>query len=162
MKTIITFIDRLIEAALAALMAVMTGVVFVGVLWRYVLLRPLGWTEEVGRFCLIWASLLGMYLAYRRFEHIRVDAITNRMHPTIRMQLHVVSTCLMAVFLAALTVEGFNYSSAFLNSQSAILGIPLGVVYLALPISGVLMLAAILIELSTALRSGTTPEERRG
>src|SRR5262245_37488268 len=98
MKQLLTGIDRATEAVLALLMAVMTVVVFAGVFYRYVLLRPLGWTEEVGRFCLIWASLLGTYLAYRRFDHIRVDALINRVSPAMRARLHILATVLMAVF----------------------------------------------------------------
>jgi TRAP-type C4-dicarboxylate transport system permease small subunit len=147
-------IDRLIEAILATLMATMVLVVFVGVFWRYVLVNPLGWTDEVGRFSLIWSSLLGMYIAYRRAEHIRVDAIVNRMSETTQRGLQLITTILMAVFLGALTIQGFIYSAAFMTAPSAIIEIPLGVVYLALPISGVLMLFAILSNLAIFLRGG--------
>jgi TRAP-type C4-dicarboxylate transport system permease small subunit len=153
MNSIAVVIDRVIEAILATLMATMAGVVFVGVVWRYVLVSPLGWTEEVGRFSLMWSSLLGMYLAYRRAEHIRVDAIVNRMSETTRRKLQVASTALMAVFLVALTILGFTYSFAFMGSPSAILELPLGAIYLALPISSLLMLFAILTDL-TAVRRG--------
>ena len=154
-------IDRLIEAVLATLMATMAVVVFVGVVWRYVLVSPLGWPDEIGRFSLIWSSLLGTYIAYRRAEHIRVDAIVNRMSEATQRKLEIITTILMAVLLVALTIEGFKYCAAFMDSPSAILELPLGAVYLALPVSGVLMIFAILGNLATIAR-GESPLSRRG
>lgn len=151
-------VDRCIEVVLAALMVAMTVIVFTGVFFRYVVASPLGWTEEAGRFCLMWASLLGMYLAYRRAEHIRVDALTSRLNPLARHRLLLAGNALLAVYIAALVLEGFRYCSAFLDSYSPMLDLPLGVVYAALPVSGAMMLVAIVADLWSDLRAGPRPD----
>jgi TRAP-type C4-dicarboxylate transport system permease small subunit len=151
MKAIATAVDRTIEAVLALLMAAMTAVVFAGVVYRYALHAPLGWTEEVGKFLLIWASLLGTYIAVRRAENIRVDAIYDRMGPRARRACRIATHLLMAAFLIALLVEGFRYARAFLAQTSPMLEISVGWVYSALPISAALMLAATLANLKHEL-----------
>ncbi|MBM3540944.1 MAG: TRAP transporter small permease [Alphaproteobacteria bacterium] len=151
MKAIATAVDRAIEAVLALLMAAMTVVVFAGVVYRYALHAPLGWTEEVGKFLLIWASLLGTYIAVRRAENIRVDAIYDRMGSRACWLCRIATHLLMGAFLVALLVEGFRYAHAFLAQTSPMLEISVGWVYSALPISAALMLVATLANLKHEL-----------
>jgi TRAP-type C4-dicarboxylate transport system permease small subunit len=156
------FVDRIMEALLATLMALMCVIVFLGVFCRYVLVQPIGWTEEVGRFSLIWASLIGSYLAYRRLEHIQVDAIYRRLPAATRRVLRIGSTALLAAFMAALTVEGVTYSRAFLTSYSPITDTPLGAVYIALPLTCSLMVVAALSNLIGELRGISSEPPDRG
>lgn len=162
MNRLAAVIDRVIEATLAALMALMCVIVFLGVFYRYVLVQPIGWTEEVGRFSLIWASLLGSYLAYRRMEHIRVDAIYRRLSPALRRALRIGSAALVAAFMAALAFEGLIYARAFLTSFSPITQTSLGMIYLALPLSCVLMLGVALSVLWSECRGKSTEPPEQG
>jgi TRAP-type C4-dicarboxylate transport system permease small subunit len=162
MNRVAALVDRIIEAVLAALRALMCVIVFVGVFYRYVLVQPIGWTEEIGRFSLIWASLLGSYLAYRRMEHIRVDAIYRRLSAATRRFLRIGSAALVALFTAALALEGIIYSRVFMTSYSPITDTPLGLVYTSLPVSCVLMSAAALAVLWQELRGVSTEPEDRG
>jgi TRAP-type C4-dicarboxylate transport system permease small subunit len=155
-------VDRVIEALLAALMATMCVIVFIGVFFRYVLVQPLGWTEEVGRFCLIWSSLLGAYIAYRRLDHIQVDAIYRRLSATTRRRCRIASLFVVSAFLAALVIDGIRYSQAFLTSYSPIMDASLGMIYLALPISAALMLLAALTNLWGEFHGRSSEPPNRG
>ena len=148
MRALAKTLDHVIEATLAALMAAMTGIVFAGVFYRYALNSPLGWTEEVGKYCLIWASFLGTYIAVRRAENIRVDAIYNRMPPDVKRLMRILSHGVMTIFLAVLVYNGTRYSKAFITTLSPMMDISLGWVYSVLPISAALMLAATIAQLS--------------
>ncbi|MHB1219641.1 MAG: TRAP transporter small permease [Alphaproteobacteria bacterium] len=164
MRMLATAVDRIIEAMLAALMAAMTGIVFAGVIYRYVLISPLSWTEEIGKYCLIWASLLGTYIAVRRAENIRVDAIYNRVPPDVKRAMRILSHFVMAIFLAVLIYEGTRYSAAFLATYSPMMGLSLGWVYSVLPISAALMLVATIAQLGVELKIAPSPgsTESRG
>lgn len=155
--------DRLdvgLEAMTAALMAIIGIVVFLGVVFRYVLLNPLTWTEEVSRFCLVWITFLGTYLAYRRRLHISIDVIRRRLDAGARRAIHLVVTILLAGLMGTLLVQGGQYSRAFMGSATPLLGIPLGVVYAALPLSAALMLISVLAELLDLLRGRAPVDER--
>lgn len=145
-------LDTVLEAVVAALMALICVVVFLGVIYRYVLLDPLAWTEEVARLCLVWITFLGAYLAYRRGMHISIDVVRRRVSPRMQRVIHLVVSVLVGVLMATLVVEGALYSQAFLSSGTPLLGIPLGVVYAALPISAALLLVSVLAELLDLLR----------
>jgi TRAP-type C4-dicarboxylate transport system permease small subunit len=141
-------------------MALICIVVFLGVLFRYVLLSPLTWPEEVARLCLVWITFLGTYLAYRRKLHISIDVIRTRLSRRTQRAVHFVVTILLAVLMATLVVEGGNYSRAFLGSATPLLGIPLGVVYAALPFSAALLLLAVLAELLDLLRGRASVDDQ--
>jgi TRAP-type transport system small permease protein len=144
--------DIAIEAIVAGLMAIMCLTVFVGVVFRYVLVNPLTWTEEVARLCLVWITFLGIYLGYRRKLHISIDVIRTRMSLHSQRVIHIVVTVLLAGLMGTLIIYGAEYSRAFLASVTPLLGIPLGLIYSALPVSAALLLWAVLVELVELLR----------
>jgi TRAP-type C4-dicarboxylate transport system permease small subunit len=153
-------LDAGLEATTAALMAIICVVVFLGVVFRYVLLNPITWAEEVARLCLVWITFLGTYLAYRRRLHISIDLIRTRLGPGARRAVHFVVTVLLAGLMVTLLVQGGQYSRAFMGSATPLLGIPLGVVYAALPLSAALMLISVLAELLALLRGRAPADER--
>ena len=153
-------IDRVAEGVLALLMAVMCLLVFVGVIFRYVLLEPISWTEEVGRFCLVWVSFIGTYLAHRRCQHIAVTVFVDRLTPARQRRVRIVVSALLAAFMLMLMVQGTGYATAFISYNSPILELPLGLVYAALPVAATLMLITILVNLGKELRANhATGEE---
>ena len=153
-------VDRVAEGLLAALMAVMCVLVFVGVTFRYVLLDPISWTEEVGRFCLVWVSFIGTYLAHRRSQHIAVTVLVDRLAPARQRHVRIVVSALLAVFMMMLMVQGTAYTTAFARYYSPILELPLGIVYAALPVAATLMLIAILLDLGKELRRSPDAGEK--
>ncbi len=152
--------DRVAEGVLAALMAAMCVLVFVGVVFRYVLLEPISWTEEVGRFCLVWVSFIGTYLAHRRSQHIGVTVLVDGLTPARQKYVRIVVSALLAVFMMMLMVQGTAYTTAFARYYSPILELPLGIVYAALPVAATLMLIAILLDLGKELRRSPDAGEK--
>ncbi|MEZ5658416.1 MAG: TRAP transporter small permease subunit [Burkholderiaceae bacterium] len=63
------FSDR-VDAALLAVatgaLALLVGVVLLQVVARYVFFQPPVWTEEIARYLMIWAGLLGATLSFKR------------------------------------------------------------------------------------------------
>lgn len=151
--------DRIAEGVLAALMAAMCVLVFVGVIFRYVLLEPISWTEEVGRFCLVWVSFIGTYLAHRRCQHIAVTALVDRLSPARQKHVRILVSALLAGFMVMLMVQGTAYATAFARYNSPILELPLGIVYAALPVAATLMLIAILLDVGKELRRNCDASE---
>ena len=153
-------LDLLCEALAALLMCALCTVVFVGVVYRYVLVSPIPWTEEVARLCLVWVSFVGAYLAMRRGRHIAMDTIYVLFGPRARWICDAVGLGVLAAFLLVLMWYGARYSSAFWNARSPYLGFRMGLVYLALPVGAGLLLLAILPGLR-ALRGGAAHEATR-
>ena len=138
-------IDRIVEAACAAIILTIVLVVFGGFVFRYVLIKPLGWAEEVARLGLVWVTFLGAYVAFRRGAHIDIDMVVSRLSARARQRLGLVTNLLMALVIAVLVREGISYAKTFFDDPSPYLRFPIGLQYLALPAGGVLWLLALFV-----------------
>ena len=80
----ILFIDQLARimervAAVPCMVAIgaMTAIVIAGVFFRYVLLKPIGWSEEAARYLMIWAASLAVSLGIMKGEHVGLTFIVG-------------------------------------------------------------------------------------
>jgi TRAP-type transport system small permease protein len=140
-------LDALIEALAALLMAALTILVFLGVFYRYVLVAPLAWVEEVARLCLVWVSFLGAYLAMRRAQHITLELVRARLPPATRRVVDLAGGAVLIAFLLVLVGHGVRYAHAFWNTPSPYLGFPAGLTYVALPCGALLLIGSVLSSL---------------
>jgi TRAP-type C4-dicarboxylate transport system permease small subunit len=137
-------LDRVLEGALVFLMAAMTANVVWQVTSRFVLRSPSNFTDELARYLFIWLGLLGAAYAAGRHMHLAVDALTMRLSPGTQRRLKRLSAVMLAAFgLLVLVVGGSRlvYITWVLGQRSASLQVPMALIYLALPVSGVLMVA---------------------
>ena len=149
-------IDKALSWALIILMAVSV----VNVLWqvfsRYVLSNPSSFTDELARYLLIWIGLLGAaYVAGKRM-HLAIDLLTHRLSKTSKHRLSLfIDACIFLFSLFVLVIGGMNlvFLMLQLGQTSAALQIPLGHVYLALPISGLLMMFYAALDMSGSLKA---------
>ena len=59
-------IDRLASALAMSFLVVLVGAVMTQVIARYVLQSPPAWTEELARYTMIWAGLMGATMSFKR------------------------------------------------------------------------------------------------
>jgi TRAP-type C4-dicarboxylate transport system permease small subunit len=136
-------VDRVLEALLAALMALMVVAVLWQVFTRFVLQHPSSTMEELVRFVLIWVSLLGAAYGFGKRLHLSMDLLARRLSDKNRAGLDLLIHALVIVFaLAVLIIGGSRLVELTLamGQTSAALQIKRGYVYLALPFSGVVII----------------------
>ncbi|MBI3967669.1 MAG: TRAP transporter small permease [Chloroflexi bacterium] len=151
-------VDRIVEPLCALLLLAIVLVLFVGVLFRYAFNLPLGWTEEIARFGLVWMTFLGAYLAFRRGIHMHIDLAVAKMSARARSRLHVVGNLLMAVLIAILIRAGVQYAGEFFGDPSPYLRFPIGLQYVALPLAGILWLLALAVRTKAAVTQAPEDE----
>lgn len=162
MQPLIRIVDRGMRALLASLMAAMVVDVTWQVISRFILRDPSSVTEEIARFLLIWIGLLGSAWAYRRNIHLGIDILTTRLTGRKRFYSLLFTHAAALIFALSVMVIGGGRLVALtleLGQVSAALGIRMGVVYLAVPLSGALIslyAAGFLIE--TIRTSAATPD----
>jgi TRAP-type C4-dicarboxylate transport system permease small subunit len=138
-QTIRKTLDRFLEAFVMLVMAVLVLDVSWQVFTRFILKDPSTWTDELATFLLIWVSLLGAAVALKRGAHLGMDYFVERMSPHRRLYVAVfVYLCTGLFSFSVMTVGGATLVVRKLHLQetSPALGLDLGYVYLALPISG--------------------------
>jgi TRAP-type C4-dicarboxylate transport system permease small subunit len=138
-----TRIDKLLEYTLIVLMSVLVLDVLWQVLSRYILSSPSSFTDELAGFLLIWVGVLGAAYVAGRQEHLAIDLLVQRSTPQNRKKLQVTIHICIALFALAVMVVGGIWLVAtrfMFNVNSAALHLPLGYVYLIIPISGLLII----------------------
>lgn len=136
-------LDKYLEWTLVVLM----GLLVVDVLWqvisRYVLTAPSSFTDELAGFLLIWVGLLGSAYVTGKNEHLAIDMLVQRSGEKRQRILRLIIHILIAAFALFVLIIGgawLVYTRFYLNVNSAALRIPLGYVYLILPVSGLIVL----------------------
>jgi TRAP-type C4-dicarboxylate transport system permease small subunit len=129
-----------IEALLVAAFVLLTLDVLWGVFSRYVLGHQSRWTEELAIYLLVWVSLIGASVTYRERGHLGVDYFVGKLDPAAQRLAAVASDLAVLGFaLFALVYGGGVLITKTLSTGqvSPALGIEVGYLYLAAPISGV-------------------------
>ncbi|MGI9544755.1 MAG: TRAP transporter small permease [Cyclobacteriaceae bacterium] len=134
-------IDRILGQFLAALMAIMAVNVLWQVFTRYVMNSPSSFTDELARFLLIWVGVLGAAYVAGKNSHIAIDIIPSRMTPSRQRKLaRVIHVIVLLFVLVSFVIGGSRLVLITWEQTSPALQLSLGIVYLVIPISGLLIL----------------------
>jgi TRAP-type C4-dicarboxylate transport system permease small subunit len=136
-------LDRLLIGvnrwAVIVLLAAMAVMVFANVALRFATDYSILWVEEASRFTMVWLTFIGAGLVLRYGGHIGIDTLqqaTPRLAPVLRAAI----VALMGLFFCAMIVVGLRYASLTWAQTTPVLEIPVGAVYLAMPVGFALML----------------------
>jgi TRAP-type C4-dicarboxylate transport system permease small subunit len=132
------------------------GILVLNVLWqvasRFLVGKPSSFTDELAGFLLIWVGLLGAAYATGQKQHLAIDLISKKLTEKRRRRLQIFINILMASFaIVILIVGGSNlvYITFYLGQISSALQIPIGYVYLVLPISGAFIIYYTIVDILT-------------
>ncbi len=139
--------QRKLNSVLEVFLVILMSVLVIDVLWqvfsRYLLASPSSFTDELAGFLLIWVGVLGAaYVAGRR-EHLAIDILIQRSPPARQRKLLYVIRSLIFLFALFVMVIGgiiLMYTRFVLEVKSAALQLPLGYVYIVMPISGLIIM----------------------
>ncbi len=128
------------ELAMMALMAFLVVVVVASVFFRYVLLSPISWSEEVGRYVMIWLGFLGASLAVHQGMHVGVEFVVQWMPARLGAWMRGAARAGVAAFLLVVMIYGFHLVANLWDQLSPVLEIRMTWPYLAIPVGSLLML----------------------
>src|SRR5579872_5116489 len=100
----------LVEIPAAMLVVAEIVILFAGVVARYVLQRPLIWSDELASILFLWLAMLGSVVAFRRSEHMRMTAGVANAGPAMRAYLDMVATCAALAFLLLIVAPSTQYA----------------------------------------------------
>lgn len=136
-------IDRVTEVALIALMSILVIDVLWQVFSRYILATPSSFTDEFAGFLLIWVGMLGAAYVAGKNEHLAIDLMLQKLKGKKQQRLQIIINIVVGLFALFVMLIGgawLVYTRFYLNVNSAALELPLGYVYLVVPISGMLII----------------------
>lgn len=136
-------VDKILGYVLAFIMALMVLNVLWQVFTRFVIGIPSSFTDELARYLMIWIGVLGAAYVSGKHMHVAIDLLPSKLNKEKQKHLKTFVNILIIIFcFAALVVGGFKlvYITYILKQYSAALQIPLALVYLVIPISGLLII----------------------
>lgn len=136
-------IDKILGRTLVVIMAIMVVNVLWQVFTRYVTGNPSSFTDELARYLMIWIGILGAAYVAGKNMHVAIDILPSRASGKTQKKLRLIVTWLIILFVFCAFIIGGSrlvYISYILGQQSPALQIPLAVVYLIIPISGLLII----------------------
>ncbi|MCG5102562.1 TRAP transporter small permease [Oceanobacillus alkalisoli] len=140
MKKINDIIDKFLYYFLGLLMFNMLVVISAQVVSRYLFASPFTWTEEMGRYTFVWLSFLGMGLAVKKGGHIALDLLLKGVTGKLEKILQTIVYVLVGIFGGIFTVGGIKLMQLGAGQSSPSLSLPMELVYVVLPISGILIM----------------------
>lgn len=135
---------RLNRWVVIALMAVMAVLVFANVVSRYLFNFSIIWVEELTRYMMVWVGFIGSGLVLRFGAHIAVDVFQDLLPARAARTLRALIVVVLAVTFATMAWLGFRYVAFAWDQETPVLNWNFGLVYLAIPIGSLLMLAHLL------------------
>ncbi len=136
-----------IDAVLGNILVVIMAIMVLNVLWqvftRFVTGNPSSFTDELARYLMIWIGVLGAAYVSGRNLHVAIDILPTRSTEKTQKWLRAIVTVLVILFVFFAFVIGGSrlvYISYVLGQQSPALQLPLSVVYIIIPISGLLIM----------------------
>ena len=136
-------IENRLNTILEKILVVILGVMVINVSWqvfsRYVLANPSSFTDELARYLMIWLGVMGTAYVSGKRMHVAIDILPDKLSPKRQVKLKKIVNLIIILFATLIFVVGGSnlvYLSYILGQKSAALQIPLYVVYLCIPLSG--------------------------
>nr|WP_275299067.1 TRAP transporter small permease [Halomonas kenyensis] len=137
----------------------MVLVVLGGVVFRYVLNDPLMWSEELARYLMIWIGLVGAAITLKHGEHIRINAIRQRLPALLRLAGDIGVALAIAWFLWIMTSQGWEAAWRGARQSAPTLGVSMFWPLLAVPVAGALMLLHHLLRTLLLITGGLAEDD---
>jgi TRAP-type C4-dicarboxylate transport system permease small subunit len=132
--------DQLEEAIAGAALIVVVLAVCWGVITRYITAQPAAWASEVAAFAFAWCVFVGSAAVVKRGGHVSVDMLTNALPRRLRDGLAVAARLLGLGFCCVAALLAVDFSIRNYDNPSAVLRLPLSILYLA-PATGFALMA---------------------
>lgn len=152
-------LEKILDLAMSTIMSLVMLVLVIFGFWqiftRWVLNDPSTFTEELLRYLLIWAGMIGAAYCFFHDKHVKLTLLTSKLKGTPLMVLNVVDEIIVIAFVVYVYIfGGAQMVAQNANQLTAVLRLPMSLIYACLPVSGVfVILSKILRYLSLFMES---------
>jgi len=134
-------VDKALQWFCLSIVAVMTVLVTYQVITRYLFNAPSAVSEICARSLFVWLTMYGGAYVFGKRAHMNVEFVRSKLPPKIKTIVEMFSELVIAFFVVLIMIYGgFKQASNQMIQVEAILQIPMGYIYSAIPIAGLLIL----------------------
>lgn len=132
---------KLAKWLIIAMVFLMTVVIALQVIFRYVLNDALSWSEEVARYMMVWMTFLGIPIASYKLSHPQLTMILDALKGKWRNLLAIALQLLSAVVLVYGVRYSWAYAQSGLHVSASSVPVSRFISYVAVPIGFLLTLS---------------------
>src|SRR6476646_6067139 len=118
---ILGWLRRRADNVAVALIATMFVSFLLQIVFRYVLNRPLGWSEEVTVLCWVWVVLWGASFIVADVDEVRFDIFYNAVSPAVRRVFTIAASAALILLIALSLPATWRYVIFMKREHSAYL-----------------------------------------
>ena len=162
-----THINRGVDVILRLVITLAFAVLVACVVWqvfsRYVLESPSTVTDEMARFLFIWVALLGGAYTFGQRRHLAIDLLPQITSGATRRMVNALILVAIALFASLIMIYGgLDLVNRTLETGqvSPALRLPMGLIYVAIPFSGICILFYSLVFTRDLLKDGRGPNDQ--
>lgn len=117
----------------------MVGLTCWQVFTRYILQNPSSWSEEMVSYLFAWMALLGASIVVGERGHMNIPIVVERLNIKWRKFFAIFAEVIACLFAGIILVYGGSrITNLAMGQMTSSLGLPIGVFYIVLPLSGVI------------------------
>lgn len=134
-------LDKVILSLSGVCLGVLTALIFIQVVCRYIFHNSLSWSEEIARYLEVWIVFLCGAYALGHGQHVAMDLVITHIPPkaaAIVAKIHSCAFVFFSIFMLIYSVQFMITEKT--QSMASLRWVPKNVAYLALPISAACML----------------------
>ena len=133
-------IDTVLSYACGIVFAFMVCVGTYQIVTRYFFNSPSTVSEELLTYSFTWMALLAAAYVFGKRDHMRMGFLADKIEGAPKKVLEIVIELLVMAMVGCIMIFGcVSIMKLTMTQSTASLGIPMGIVYAILPISGVLI-----------------------
>ncbi len=133
-------IDVTLSSACALIFAAMVIIGTYQIVTRFIFKSPSTVSEELLTYSFTWMALLSSAYVFGKRDHMRMGFMADKAGPGGQKILSIIGELLVLLLASSVMVYGgVTITKLTMTQSTASLGIPMGVVYTIIPISGLLI-----------------------
>ncbi|MHA6253151.1 TRAP transporter small permease [Oceanobacillus sp. CAU 1775] len=136
-KSIKSFLDKLLIVAALTMLAAMILVILYQVFSRQVLSSTPAWSEELSRVLFVWVAFLGIAYGFKEKLHIGVSIIADLFPEKVQTGFDILAKLTIIALGGLMIYYGIHFTSLMMNSTLPGLRLPSSILYAAIPVTGV-------------------------
>lgn len=141
MKEIRQIVDTIIEWVCSGILIFMVTLVAWQVFTRYVLGNPSVTSESIARYLFVWLIFLSLAYVFGKRGHMSINFVIDKLRPENRLKLDTINQIIQIIFSGGILVYGgLIFTVSQMVQLDAVLQIPMGFIYMIIPISGCLVI----------------------
>ena len=144
MERYLVRLEQWLLPLLALLLGFITAGVFLQIVLRYGFDTSFLWAEELSLFAFTWCIYLGAAICVRRRTHFAFDFLADLLSGRAAAIQRLLVDLITIGIAAVLVVDGWTYAQLSIQRLSPALGISLFVPTIIIPVSGALMILAVI------------------